>query len=501
MTVYQRSCFLFLLLATTAAWAAGPIDVGSRRELFLDRHLIDTLTNTTLNLHRPEYAGIVLRRELPWEGLHTFGYMTVLKDGGRYRMYYRAHPGGEYADGDQQEATCYAESTDGIHWVKPELNIYEVQGTKKNNVVLAGMPPYSHNFAPFLDARPGVPATERYKALAGLSLKGETGLAAFVSPDGIHWKKLREEPVLSWKKLREELALGAGAWAFDSQNVAFWSESEKCYVCYFRVFTRKMLRTIARSTSKDFVHWSAPVLMKYGDKGTTPPEQFYTNQTQPYFRAPHIYIATAARFMEGRRALSDAQVKELGIDKDVKWLKNDCSDTVLLSTRGGDRYERTFREAFVRPGLGPRNWVSRSNYAACGIVPTGPTEMSLYVHRHNAQESVHVARYTLRTDGFASVSASADGGEMTTKPLRFSGDRLAINFATSAAGSVRVEIQDAASNPIPGFALEDCPEIIGDQIERTVSWKRGSDLSALAGRPIRLRFVLKDADLYSLRFQ
>ncbi len=491
--------FVFLALATSGA--AAPIDVGSRRELFLDRCLIETLTNTTLKLHEPEYAGVVLRRELPWEGLHTFGYMTVLKDGGRYRMYYRAHPGGDYADGDLQEATCYAESTDGIHWVKPKLNIYEIQGTKKNNVVLAGMPPYSHNFAPFLDARPGVPAAERYKALAGLSHgSGGIGLVAFVSPDGIHWKKLREEPVLGWKKLRKELVLGAGTWAFDSQNVAFWSESEKCYVCYFRVFTPKTRRTIARSTSKDFVHWSAPVLMKYGDKGTTPPEQFYTNQTQPYFRASHIYIATPARFMEGRRSLGDAQVKELGIDKDVKWLKNDCSDTVLLSTRGGDRYEWTFREAFVRPGLGPRNWVSRSNYAACGIVPTGPTEMSLYVCRHNAQESVHVARYTLRTDGFASVSASADGGEMLTKPLLFAGDQLEINYSTSAAGSIRVEIQDAEGQPIPGFALEDCPEIIGDQIERTVSWKQGPDLSALAGKPVRLRFVLQDADLYAFQF-
>ena len=89
---------------------------------------------------------------------------------------------------------------------------------------------------------------------------------------------------------------------------------------------------------------------------------------------------------------------------------------------------------------------------------------------------------------------------MTTKPLRFSGNRLAINYSTSAAGGVRVEIQDADGKPIPGFALEDCPEIIGDQIERTVSWKQGSDLSALAGQPIRLRFVLQDADLFAFQF-
>ena len=128
-----------------------------------------------------------------------------------------------------------------------------------------------------------------------------------------------------------------------------------------------------------------------------------------------------------------------------------------MSTRGGDRYERTFMEAWVLPGIGLRNWVSRSNYPAYGIVPTGPAEMSLYISRHNAQQSAHVARYTLRTDGFASVRAGYQGGEMLTRPLVFAGGALEINFATSAAGSIRVEIQDAAGKPMPGFALGRLP--------------------------------------------
>ena len=94
-----------------------------------------------------------------------------------------------------------------------------------------------------------------------------------------------------------------------------------------------------------------------------------------------------------------------------------------------------------------------------------------------------------------------DGGEVVTHPLTFSGRELTINFATSAAGSVRVEMQDADGEPLEGLAAADCDEIIGDQIERTVRWRQGSDLSALAGRPIRLRFLLQDADLYSLKFQ
>ncbi|MDA1018484.1 MAG: hypothetical protein O3A00_29010 [Planctomycetota bacterium] len=103
-------------------------------------------------------------------------------------------------------------------------------------------------------------------------------------------------------------------------------------------------------------------------------------------------------------------------------------------------------------------------------------------------------------DGFVSVRADSQGGEMHTRPLVFSGKRLEMNFSTSAAGSIQVEIQDALGKPIPGFALEDCPEIYGDRIQQEVAWKQGSDVSQLAGQPVRLRFVMNDADLYAIQF-
>jgi hypothetical protein len=236
------------------------------------------------------------------------------------------------------------------------------------------------------------------------------------------------------------------------------------------------------------------------DFGDAPPEHLYTNQTHPFYRAPHIYIATAARFMPGRRVLSDDRLRAIGVDL-KSWLKDDCSEVVLLTSRGGKRYERTFMEGFIRPGLGDTNWVSRTNYPALGIVQTSSTEMSMYVQRDNGQPSHHLRRYTMRIDGFASVNAPYRGGEMLTKQLTFAGRELVINYSTSAAGGIRVEIQDEDGKAIPGHALADCIEIIGDQIERTVTWKAGPDVSKLAGRPVRLRFAMKDADLYSLLFR
>jgi hypothetical protein len=284
--------------------------------------------------------------------------------------------------------------------------------------------------------------------------------------------------------------------AFDSQNVAFWSEVEQQYVCYFRVFVEGV-RWIARTTSADFLHWSPPEQMTFDDR---PPQHLYTNQTLAYFRAPHIYLGFPTRFFPGRRALTDRQIAELQTPSEWNY-GNDCADIVLTSTRGGSHLDRTLMEAFIRPGLEPRNWTSRANYAAHGLVASGPTELSLYVSHNLGYPTAHLRRYTLRTDGFASVNAPYEGGEMVTHPCTFAGRELTINFSTSAAGSMRVELQDASGEPLPGYAAADCDELIGDQIERTVHWRGKSDLNALAGRPIRLRFLLQDADLYSLKFE
>jgi hypothetical protein len=117
------------------------------------------------------------------------------------------------------------------------------------------------------------------------------------------------------------------------------------------------------------------------------------------------------------------------------------------------------------------------------------------------QDSWHIDRLLLRTDGFASVSAPWTGGEMLTGPFTFEGGTLEINYRTGAPGFIRVEIQAADGAPIPGYALDDCPEIIGDQIERIVSWRHGPDVSRLGGQPVRLRFVMKDAELFAMRFK
>ena len=206
-------------------------------------------------------------------------------------------------------------------------------------------------------------------------------------------------------------------------------------------------------------------------------EHLYTSQTHPYYRAPHIYVALPSRYVAGR------------VGAETRDAMQGSTDILFMASRAGTtHYERLFTEAFIRPGLDPERWVSRGNYVALNVVPTSETEMSIY------HSSGH--RYTLRIDGFVSLHAGAAFGEVVTKPLIFSGNKLIVNYSTSAAGSLRVELQDTTGTPVPGFSLADCPVIVGDTITQHVKWQNNPCLSSLAGKPIRLRFEMREGDVF-----
>jgi len=470
MTRIFAVCVAAIISCAAMAQQEGEdvLNIGSRLELFVDDYLIDTTRAVTQELHSPKREEVAIVYDAPWEGEVSF-YVTVFQDGDIYRMYYRGQPItkplSEYPNVYGPAYTCYAESTDGIHWTKPRLGLFECQGTKDNNIVWAGEG--VHNFSPFKDTNPNCKPEEQYKAVAG------GPLIALASPDGIHWRKMQNEPVIT-------------EGAFDSHNLAFYDNVRGEYRAYVRDFA-KGVRTIRTCTSQDFIHWTKPQWCGYGD---TPPEHLYTNATIPYFRAPHIFVAFPKRYVPNRKKLPD--------DYPIGGISEGC----FMSTRDGVNFHR-WMEAWIRPGLDIHNWCHRNNGPAWGILQTGPGEMSVYwiEHYHQSGVECRLRRGTLRTDGFVSVNAPYSGGEFTTKPLTFEGRELVINYSTSAVGSVQVEIQDAGGAPFEDFTLAQCPEIYGDEIEHVVAWEGGSDVSALAGRPVRLRFVMKDADLYSIRFR
>jgi hypothetical protein len=455
-------------MSATSSAEKDTVDVGSRLELFVDHYLIDSLKEARLKLHHPTPREVALSFDAPWEGISST-YVTIMRVGDGYRMYYRG-------SNNQGLLTCCAESADGIYWAKPKLGLCEVAGSRENNVIL-GPGRWSNTFTPFLDARPGIPRSERFKAVAADRLDGKPVLVALISEDGYRWRLLRDEPIIT-------------DGAFDSQNLVYWDACRGHYVAFYRQFTdgKRLyhgVRIIKWSTSPDFCTWTPGQELDYGD---APLEHFYTNATVSYFRAPHVYLAFPKRFLPQRQAIPEHP--EPGV-----------SDGVFISSRDGLHWDRAFMEAFLRPGRDRENWTHRSNMIAWGIVPTAPDEISIYWTEHYTHPSCRLRRGTLRLDGFASVHAGYAGGELLTRPLRFEGSELVLNYATSAAGSARVEVQDAEGRPIPGYTLEACVEMYGDEIEGVVRWQDGASVAALAGQAVRLRVSLRDADLYSLRFR
>lgn len=490
----RRTGPLVILVLVCACPASGlaetsAITIGSRLELFVDNYLIASLKGgAQLRLREPIRREVAILHDQPWEG-NSCGYHTVFQDGNLYRMYYR---GGEQTFKGEPPAhpftVCYAESSEGIRWRKPDLGLVEYDGSKHNNILWLGEA--GHNFVPFKDANPNCKPEARYKAVA---LEGK-GLTAFQSADGIHWSRMSDKPILSQG-------------AFDSQNLVFWDTLRGEYRAYWRDF-RNGLRDIRTAVSKDLLHWSEPVWLSYPG---APPEQLYTNQVIPYYRAPHIFLGFPTRYLD--RGWSDSMRTLPELEHRLQRSETSpregtaLTDGLFMASRDGVTFHRWDR-AFIRPGLRTAdNWVYGDNYQSWGIVETdsaienSPKELSIYAtESYWTGKSCKLRRFTLRVDGFVSVEAPLDGGELVTKPIVFEGRHLYLNFSTSAAGSIRVEIQGVDGKSVEGYALTDCPDVFGDALERVVTWKVGSDLGALAGKPVRLRFVLKDADLFSIRF-
>ncbi len=441
-------------------------DIGSQRELFVDTPLIDGLTgHIHQHLHEPIDRGIVITHDAPWEGT-TSGYNTTIQVDDGFRMYYRGWNLDENtAQQTHTPVTCVAESNDGVHWTKPNLDLFVYEGSTDNNIILE-TDHLTHNFVPFEDTNPG--SLFRYRGIGRGHGDQIHSLFAMHSEDGLRWTPTDSDPM----RLEGR---------FDSQNLTFWEPNTESNRIYYRDLQRKY-RAICTAVSTDFIEWSGAAFLDYGAGSDT---HLYTNQIAPYYRAPHIYVGFPTRFIQDRGQITEG---------------------LFMSSRDGLHFSR-WEEAFIRSGLNPAKWGNRCNYTWHGLIETAsdtsgaPPEISLFTNeKYYTGDPVATRRHTLRLDGFVSLRAGMAGGGITTQPITFNGSTLEVNVSTSAAGSLRVEILDDDRKAIEGHSLDECDEFFGDTVEHTVTWKGESNVSKLEGQPVRLRFVLADADVYSFRF-
>jgi len=346
------------------------------------------------------------------------------------------------------------------------------------------------SFTPFKDTNPDCPPEARYKALGQVhksgtpyyAAQGEMTVFAYKSPDGIHWT-ISDGPLIT----RGD---------FDSQNTAFWDAHAGLYREYHRVrfyqppegeliigglHARPGYRSIMTGTSKNFFNWTSwtePELLKFDDD--IGPQELYTNAVSPYPRAPHILIGFPT------------------------WLLRDGSnitEPLLMVSRDGYTFKR-WREPVVPRDTPEDRDGYKSNYMAWGLVPTpgNDREYSMYAaENYITSTPSRLRRFTYRVDGFIALRGGKQGGQLITRPLKLSGGHLEINYVARPGGHVRIEIQDATGRPLTNFSAADCDRLEGDEIAKTVIWKTDGN-GPFAAQPVRVRFEVKDADLFSFRF-
>lgn len=486
------------------------INIGSRRECFFDNYLINNKRTTAEFLvHRPERKGYALIHDDPWEG-DGADYHNMFFDNGIWRMYYLGWWTNEY-----DIKVCYAESTDGVNWVKPKLGVCEYKGSKDNNIILDySMHSLIDNFMVFRDDNPACPPEKRYKGITSMNgkyfdeaeqkEKDKRTLWYFYSADAIHFKK-------------GEMLTDVGE--FDSLNIMFWDDNANIYRCYSRcehaptdetVYPYGLgqkgetpgVRSIQYMESSDFINWTRQKHIDFGDAEDV---ALYTSVAQQYYRAPHIYIGFPSRYI--RRPWNDSYEKLCGKEKRLERMKKGherygtvLTDCVFMTSRDGFHFKR-YDEAFMRPGPEhPGNWVYGSCYPARGIVetasdiPGADPEMSFYTFdNHWLGVPTKLIRSTLRCDGFVSLHAGSKEKTIVTKAFSYEGNELHINFSTSARGYICFTLIDEDGN-----RYDSC-EIFGDSIDRVIEFPDDA-VKKLSGRKVTIEARILDADLYSIQF-
>ncbi|MBQ0031203.1 MAG: hypothetical protein KBT68_00210 [bacterium] len=516
---------LIVELTLTLGFAvSASIDVGRARQVFWDDYLVDTAMSTaTRVLHTPEYAGIAFDHDEPWEGDGSdFHNIVVDEDekGRLYRMYYLGWMN-ETSPFNTNNLplnirVCYAESRDGISWTKPKLGLREFLGSKENNVIFDYADCKWDNFQVFKDDNPACPKDEIYKAVARttgfggqrerVNPKGPV-LSCYLSADGIHFRK-------GWPLVKD--------YCFDTLNVGFWNANDRLYHLYIRNFHRNgadrngdsLVRDIRHLVSADFRNWSEPKLLNFLPYADGTPKEdcsLYTNVIEPYYRAPQVMVGFPSRYVERqswtpnydrlpepdrRRARMDP--KRRG-EKRYGLVVTDC---VFMMSRDGQNFERD-EDAYMRPGP---QYVSTWRYGDCyparGLVETASrfgtgTVLSQYVAvKGGAFGGVApLARWEIRLDGFVSRHGEYRGQKLVTKPFRFKGTELAVNFATSARGRMFVTLKAEGGDAIRSV------ELFGDETDRVIDWTEDAKgLSGYNDRIVTLEFELFDADVYAFKF-
>ena len=480
--MFRAALFILVLFPMARALAEEmPLEVGSRKQLFIDQRFIAKSDRVTLRTNPGQKLGQILDAE----GKPLMGHVSrVIEDQGKIRMYIG------------HDDVAIFESDDGLH--------FKATGRSIGGGIFSTI---------FLDPHDPDPA-QRYKLFLLKSQptfdRATDGVYAFTSADGLEFTEVgRVLPCFT-----------------DNPTIVLWDERISKYVIYLRAlaYDSPNQRRIARievddplkpwpfRESKDprpFLSTENVSVVLAADDEDDPESDIYYNAATIYDDAQDTYLMFTTQF----RHFSPGRHPFVLPPRPGQWEDFGPLEVQLAVSRDGVHWQRPSREpyfpmgfadewdrwyAVMGPGLARRGNYLYQYYNSSGRLHDGAILRAEYEKSAPQLGGIGIIRQ--RLDGFVSADVDHNGGWLESPLLRFSGNRLRLNIDTGAMGTAFVELRDADSQPIPGFTLTDCEEIGGNFIDQLVYWKGSSDIGSFADQPIRVYIKLKRAKLYAFQF-
>lgn len=445
------------------------------RRMALDSMAFEEYEGVTRVFHRaikhsPEP---VLPNDRPWEGWGPYVYGTVMWDQGKLRMWYQCI----VDDRPARTRICYAESTDGIHWTKPDIGLYEHKGSRANNIID--------------ENRIGTPSVIRVRepespdsAWAVFSYGGEAGPHVAFGPDGIHWR-IAEKP--EHQKL------------FKTSDVLnfFWDPYERRYVATWKTHNRHH-RAVGLALSENGIEWRKPIDGAVFGADDLDPDatQVYGMPVFPYqgcyIGLPWIYHSRYMKFgTYSPKGMYEAQEgSPCTVDVQMAWSWDLTS------------WNRTpERRPFISLSH-PDQLDSAQLYTARAPVVVGDKLYFYYggfntLHDYNDNPRGAIFLATLRLDGWCSFTAGDEDGWTLSRRELFRTPKVTINARTQHDGYVAAEIVDRNNNVVPGFSRRECNAFRGDSVSHELTWKTVAFPQEWIKPDKKIRFILRNAELYS----
>ncbi len=490
---------------------ASPFNVGSLAQLFVDRVLVREARGIAFTLHpaekHPDNPLVVADR--PWESWRLESYGTVLhdEDDGIFKMWYWSPSSPGYAIGVEdvrQPLTLYATSEDGVKWEKPLVGtVPALRGDRFDHNVVATV-----LNANVIKDKDDPDPDRRYKMICYRSVpKQSSGYHTMVSPDGLHWSELSTSPISPGRDV----------------ITGYYDDARGLYVAFPKIATtvrghsRRVFYVI---TSEDFQHWTEPRLAFAPDLWDDAGSLHRLEEVRPILDVPDAPELMRTEFYGVGVYLAESCTIAFPwvftINNDARYGNHEGPiELQLAASRDLSSWERHFRIPCV-PRSEPGEWDCGINFTPAQALRVGDEiwlyyDGSTYTHgtpcvyraEGTGQGTEHTASIGLakwKLDRFVSADGSADGGMLTTVPIVFSGERLEINALTKRGGTITVELLDAAGSPMNSFPPSN--PFTGDNLRGVVTWPDGGGgVGRFIGKPVTLRFHLRDAELYSFAFR